>query len=222
MKALTELNLEFRFSKKHREEFLWPADDVWAWKWLNKKENWDLPVQISNLCKDNNLVIQAGGNAGLYPKLYGKIFKSVITFEPDYRNFFCLCHNVTDSNVSKIQSAIGNNNEPLSMNVNVSWNESNRGALKAKPGGIIPQLTIDSLGLAPSLIHLDIEGFEGFALEGAKYTIKTHKPMIVLETNGSGDEYGWPQTRIDSMLESWGYKILLKWDHDTVYTHENY
>lgn len=222
MKALTDLNLEYRFSKKHQEEFLWPADDVWAWKWLNKKENWDLPVQIAELCKDTGLVIQAGGNAGLYPKLYSKIFNSVITFEPDYRNFFCLCHNVTSANVSKIQSAVGNSNTPLSINVNTLWNETNRGALKVTPGGIIPQITIDSLGLAPALIHLDIEGFEGFALEGAKQTIATHIPMIVLETNGSGDEYGWPQVKIDSLLESWGYRILLKWEHDTVYVHENY
>jgi hypothetical protein len=39
----------------------------------------------------------------------------------------------------------------------------------------------------------------------------------VLETNGSGDEYGWPQGKIDELLKSWNYEIYVKWDHDTVY-----
>ena len=59
--------------------------------------------------------------------------------------------------------------------------------------------------------------FEAFALLGAQETIARSKPLIVLETNGSGDEYGWPQEKIDSLLRSWNYKIHVAWNHDTVY-----
>jgi FkbM family methyltransferase len=219
---LRNLNLEYRYSKKHNKEFLWPADDVWAWKWLNKKDHWDLPNKISKLCKKNNLVIQAGGNAGLYPKLYSSLFSTVMTFEPDVRNFFCLCHNVDESNVFKFQTALGNSTTPISISTNPLWDTENTGALKVAGLGKIPQLTIDSLGIAPDLIHLDIEGFEGFALLGAEKTIKEHNPLIVLETNGSGDDYGWTQQKINELLISWGYNILENWEHDTVYKHENY
>ena len=81
------LGLEYRKSRRHPGVWLWPRDDVWAWKWLNKIGHWDLPVQISELCENKNLVIQAGGNAGLYPKQYSRLFQSVITMEPDHKNF---------------------------------------------------------------------------------------------------------------------------------------
>lgn len=216
------LKLEYRLSKKHNKEFLWPADDKWAWKWLNKKEHWDLPIKISKLCKRRNLVIQAGGNAGLYPKLYSGLFSTVMTFEPDFRNFFCLSHNAFESNIFKYQAALGNTTDSISMAVNPLWNQENAGALRIQGPGKIPQLTIDSLGVAPDLIHLDIEGFEAFAIMGGENTIKKFKPLIVLETNGSGDEYGWTQLQIDELLFSWNYKILETWGHDTVYIHENH
>jgi FkbM family methyltransferase len=215
------LKLEYRFSKKHGRQFLWPNDDVWAWKWLNKLAHWDLPLQISKFCPKKTLVIQAGGNAGLYPYQYGKLFANVITFEPDPRNYYCLCHNVPDQHVVKYQAAIGNTNEFISLTTNSKWDITNSGALQTVIGGTIPQKTIDSLKVNPDLIHLDIEGFEAFALIGAEHTIKNAKPLVVLETNGSGDAYEWSQEKIDQLLSSWGYIILERWEHDTIYKHAN-
>jgi FkbM family methyltransferase len=214
---IDDLNLEYRESRRHPGKWLWPKEDIWAWKWLNKIGHFDLPIQISKLLTSTDLVIQAGGNCGLYPKQYSKIFNNVVTLEPDSRNFFCLCENVKETNVIKYQKALGDKHGFVTLNTNPRWNETNTGALKISGEGTIEQITIDSLHLSPSLIHLDIEGFEGPALLGAKETIINHTPLIVLETNGSGDEYGWPQERIDDLLFSLGYKIIQKWGHDTVY-----
>jgi len=211
------LNLGYRDSRRHAGAWLWPNEDIWAWKWLNKIGHWDLPVQIADLCENKNLVVQAGGNAGLYPKQYSRLFQSVITLEPDYRNFTCLCHNVTEENVIKHQAAVGDIESSIELETNPRWNETNTGALKIKGNGTIKQITIDSLNVNPDLIHLDVEGFEAFALLGAQETINRSRPLIVLETNGSGDDYGWPQEKIDALLSSWNYKIHVKWDHDTVY-----
>lgn len=210
------LNLEFRNSKCHGEEWLWPADDIVAWKYLNKS-SWDLPQRISQFCTKKNIVIQAGGNAGLYPKQYSKLFDITVTIEPDYRNFFCLAYNVPESNVFKIQACLGNSSSLLNLNYNKKYQETNRGGMKVSGHGIIPQITIDSLGLTPDLIHLDIEGYEGPALEGAENTLKTSSPIVVLETNGSGDQYGWKQNKIDRLLNTYGYNIIETWGHDTIY-----
>lgn len=218
---MENLNFEYRFSKKHDSNFLWPKNDVWAWKWLNKKDHWDLPNKVSEFCKNKNIVIQAGGNAGLYPLLYSKIFNTVITFEPDANNFHCLTHNVDADNVIKYPYAVGDKLSTVGLTTNPNWDTKNTGALRINDTGNIKQVTIDSFNLVPNLIHLDIEGFEGPALLGAEQTIKNHKPLIALETNGSGDEFGWPQARIDSLLSAWGYSIIKTWDHDTVYKHEN-
>jgi len=211
------LNLGYRDSRRHAGSWLWPVEDIWAWKWLNKIGHWDLPVQIADLCENKKLVVQAGGNAGLYPKQYSRLFQSVITLEPDYRNFTCLCHNVPEENVIKHQAAVGDVESSIELQTNPRWNKTNTGALKIKGSGTIKQITIDSLNVDPDLIHLDVEGFEAFALLGAQATINRSRPLVVLETNGSGDEYGWPQEKIDALLSSWNYKIHVKWDHDTVY-----
>jgi len=217
MNTINELNLEFRKCNQDNNDWLWPTDDTVAWKYLNKKSAWGLPQRITKFCKKTDIVIQAGGNAGVYPKQYSKLFKTVITVEPDYRNFFCLTYNITDLNVFKIQACLGNSSILLNLDYNTKYKESNRGAMNIAGSGIIPQITIDSLNIIPDLIHLDIEGYEGPALEGAKETLKRCSPIVVLETNGSGDRYEWPKSRIDSLLQSYGYKIIESWEHDTVY-----
>jgi FkbM family methyltransferase len=144
-----------------------------------------------------------------------------VTFEPDATNFHCLKINVPQSNVTMYQQALGDKSDLVALEPNQRWMESNRGALRTSGPGNIPQVTIDSLCLAPDLVHLDIEGFEALALLGAQQTIANHRPMIALETNGSGDAYDWPQHKIDALLKSWGYRVLESWQHDTVYTYEN-
>lgn len=216
MDTFKKLNLEIRKSDRHGGDWLWPADDTIAWRYLHKG-SWDLPTRISKFCKNKNVVIQAGGNAGLYPKQYSSLFDVVITIEPDFRNFFCLTHNVYEQNVFKIQACLGNENKFLNLGYNEKYQETNRGGMKVAGAGNIPQIKIDSLDIKPDLIHLDIEGYEGPALEGAAATLKKHSPIVVLETNGSGDTYGWPQHRIDKLLESYGYFIIETWGHDTIY-----
>lgn len=230
--SLKNLNLEIRDSKIFGPGWVWPADDVTAWKFFNKHthifgtveyHSATLPQEIVELLplQQRNIVLQAGGNSGLYPKQYSKFFKKVITFEPDTRWFACLANNVPEENVYKFQACLGNNFTPLGLapNMNVTGGASNLGAIQTVLDGEIPQLTIDSLQLDIDLIHLDIEGFEGPALLGAKETILRAKPLIVLETAGMGDAYGWPQNKIDELLFSWGYKTFKSWGHDMAYKH---
>jgi FkbM family methyltransferase len=213
--VIEELNLEFRKSEKWGGEWLWPVEDFWGWKNLNKKPNRELPDKILSFVTEKSLLIQAGGNCGLYPKYYAKHFKKILTFEPDYRNFSCLTYNVPEKNVYKFQCCLGEDNKPVSLTEHEIFH--GLASLYVSGSGDIPQITIDSLNVNPTLIHLDIEGFEGFALLGAKETINRSKPIIALETNGLGDNVGWSKEKINDLLFSWNYKILLDIGHDTIY-----
>jgi hypothetical protein len=214
------LNLEIRKDLKDDSEWLWPTEDKWCWRHLTKSRFRHLPKIIAEYCNDRKLVIQAGGNAGYYPKQYSKLFDTVVTFEPDHRNFYCLSYNVPEENVFKFRSCIGNDNTPLSLELHKD-HDLNLGGLRIAGEGIIPQVKIDCFGLSPSLIHLDIEGFEGFALLGAEETIKRSKPVIVLEINGFGDAYGWPKEKINELLVSWGYVEHITFESDVVYIHKD-
>lgn len=217
MSLLEELNLEYRHSKIFNGDWLWPADDIATWKYLHKHKS--LPYEVIKHSKNNNLIIQAGGNAGIYPKIYANHFDTVLTFEPDYKNFLCLSHNVADLNVFKFQCCLGNNFDFLNIEYNPKFNNTNRGGMRVSKDlkNKIPQITIDSLNVSPDVIHLDIEGYEYFALKGAEKTILKSKPMIVLETNGSGNLYDCPQEKIDSYLDSLGYEVYIKLPADTFY-----
>src|SRR5690606_24948980 len=71
-------------------------------------------------------------------------------------------------------------------------------------GDDIEIITLDSLNLAPDFIKLDVEGMEWHALKGGEHTIRTHRPIIMLEENGCSLRYGIGRGETGKLLESWG------------------
>lgn len=212
---------EERFSKKHNRTFLWPKFDKVAWKTLHKKHEWNLPEIFTSFCDNKNIVIQAGGNAGLYPYLYSKFFKKVYTFEPDPLNYQCLQHNLKDcNNVIMNNVGLSDKFENVGLEYNDHWLDENCGAMHVTDGNDIQLITIDSLNLNPDLIHLDIEGYEAFALHGGLNTIRRSHPIIVLETNNSGEKYGWTQDKINEFLFVNGYMIYSTDYRDVIYKYK--
>jgi hypothetical protein len=61
----------------------------------------------------------------------------------------------------------------------------------------VPVTTVDAFcatrGLAPSLINIDIEGFELHALRGARETLGKHRPALVVEMH----PHNWPEIGAD-------------------------
>lgn len=229
-KFLALNNLEYRTGPNMDGEWLWPKEDVLCWEFFNRHElrEWGpknhLPNEIIKLVPGDKrkLIIQAGGNSGFYPSMYSNMFERVITFEPDYRWFICLMHNAKNKNIFKFQAALGNDNEPISLVAPLYNGKENLGAIHINGSGIIPKIKIDSLGLSPNLIHLDIEGAEWDALLGAEETIKRSKPLIAVEWNQLGEKFGWPDEKIESMFKSFDYKLLKKWPRDRVYAYKDF
>lgn len=161
-----------------RDGFWWPKSDKRCWQYMI--DHPDIPENVANYIKKGNrkVIIQAGGNAGFYPKKYASLFETVYTFEPDWLNFYCLNLNVPYDNVVKIQSCLGNEHHLVSLKIK----EINRGKNFVSGEGIYPTYKIDNLNLnCCSAIQLDVEGFEYYALLGGIETIKKYKPVIVLE-----------------------------------------
>ena len=165
---------------------------------------------------DWSCCIQAGGNCGVWPNALAKKFDTVYTFEPDPDNFRCLVHNVRGKNVIKLQAGLGMGDEsPTDM----FREKDNCGAyqLNGAPGAI-PVISIDSLNLPKcGLIYLDIEGYEPFALQGAKKTIARCRPVIALESKGLETCYGINRTFTDQWLTQGGYKLKAAFARDVVY-----
>lgn len=196
-----------------RDGWFWPFKDRSCWPWLqNEKDN---PELVSKYCAQHRTVIQAGGNVGFYVRPYAEMFQRVITFEPDRLNFQCLTLNVENENVIKVQACLGNQRNAVGM----TTSRKNIGAYHVNPAaGMIPTLLIDDFNVQDcDLIHLDIEGYELFALQGAIETIKRCQPVIALEWMNHGEKYGCPDTDIESYLESLGYHCHGEVYHDKVF-----
>jgi FkbM family methyltransferase len=191
-------------------DWLWPSSDTEAWR--GPQEEWlsthrDAYLAVAN---GRQSVVQAGGNCGMYPRLFSKYFETVYTFEPDSLNFYCLVNNCADSRVISFNCALGNSNEPVQVSKPYTHNV---GTHYVGVGGTIPQLTIDQLNLPNcSLIQLDTEGFEVPILLGALNTIKRHRPGIACEQLG-GD-------MVTKILQPLGYKLLGVVVKDYIYSGE--
>jgi FkbM family methyltransferase len=179
------------------------------------------PRFISKFCKNKKIVVQAGGNCGIYSQIYSEIFETVYTFEPDPINFFCLVQNIKNTNVIKFQSCLGSDHKLVSVDIDqniINKKGYNCGTFQVSGNGNIPTLKIDDLALEScDLIHLDIEGFEGFAIQGAIETIKKFKPVICLEINGLLKKYGWDHQKLNTLMLSLGYEFNTITESDHVY-----
>lgn len=215
-------NVEYR--KIGDLELLWPKDKSpkkieKAWKYFQDDEHRFFPKEISELCnKGRNTVVQAGGHCGLYPIQYSKFFDNVFTFEPTQKNFYCLQENTSNiENIFIYNFGLGEMEKEVSFNISTKNSGAHHVSNTLNKDSILLK-TIDSLELTScDLIHLDLEGYELLALKGASKTIKTFKPLIVLETTDAMKRYGYTKTDILEFLENFGYKVLKEWDRDTAY-----
>jgi FkbM family methyltransferase len=195
---------------------LWPADDR-ACAAVVFDTAPDLEPALA-ACKGRDVVVQAGGNCGVWPIWLASRFKTVYTFEPDPLNFTCLAWNTAaHPNMIRMQAALGDGTPPHF--IDLAREEHNCGAhCVDESRGVLPVMTIDELILPKcDLIVLDIEGYELRALNGAFETIADHKPVIVIEDKGLSEKYGVLQYDAEKWLAAaFGYRVIARPHRDVV------
>lgn len=146
---------------------------------------------------------------------------AVIAFEPDKKAYMELLQNLLlnkCSNVIPICKALG---ETSKMSLLQKNKIEEKGSIEG--GDLVETITLDSLNLDDvSLIKMDIENYEYFALKGAKETILKNKPVIIFECwIGKDYETSDPKVkanfdRVISLLESYGYEIYVIFSNDFI------
>lgn len=165
---------------------------------------------------DWSVVVQAGGNVGVWPLHLAGFFAQVVTFEPDACNFACLSQNVAEMpNVRAVNAALGSTAGHCGTRVE---NISNCGAHFVEyEAGDVPVATIDGLDLTGcGLLALDIEGAEPLALAGAVETIRKFRPVILIEHKGLAGRFGFSDAEIEAELTRIGYRIAKRLTNDII------
>lgn len=72
----------------------------------------------------------------------------------------------------------------------------------------------DSFQQAPTMMKIDVEGYETMVLAGAQRTLADPRlHSILIELNGSGARYGYDEEAIVSMIEDFGFRA---YDYDAL------
>lgn len=193
---------------------LWPSDDTECAAVVFDTTG-DADLAVSH-CKARNVVVQAGGNCGVWARHFAGIFKRVVTFEPDPVNFRALVWNTSDcSNVLSLPCALGSHGGAW---CGMDRQKGNAGAHQVTDGDFAPVVTLDSLKLlACDLIYLDIEGSEMDAILGAKQTIDFYRPVIAVEDKGLSQRYGYAKEDVVRHLElNHGYEVVARPNRDVL------
>jgi FkbM family methyltransferase len=197
-------------------DWVWPKEDTGLWD--GPKDDWKKvkPFILEN-CSGFHTVVQAGGGCGMYPRLLAQMFEKVYTFEPDAYNFYCLANNCKEKKIYKYNAALSDRHRTITL---AAPDVTNRGTGTINPGsheminsGPTPALMIDDFEYEKlDFIYLDIEGYESYALKGAKNSINKHTPLIACESVHNGGM---------SILENWGYIAIERVGFDTFFVHES-
>jgi len=200
------------------EKWFWRKDDHNLKTFKGLSSETDLLEIVKPFLKGNRVVVQAGGNCGMQVVKFADYFETVYTFEPDPVNFHCLVNNLPYNNVIKMQCCLGDDHRMVSM----TTLPNEIGGFYVNPNyGTTPTLRVDDLALSHcDFIQLDVEGYQLFALMGAKETIKKFKPVISIEFDWAF-RYNVNVSDIKSFLANLGYEKVDTYTTDHIYTYSN-
>lgn len=176
----------------------WPDDVGERWQHALKHVH-SIEWAIAH-CARRRTAVQAGGNVGLWPRRLAEVFARVITFEPEPVSRACLTRNVPAS-VEVRAEALGAADRACAVK------RRSLGSHRIVDGGDVPMVALDSLALSDvDFLQLDVEGYEGQALLGARETIARCHPLIQIELRDMGGPYGDNDAAIRQWLGALQYR----------------
>ena len=128
-------------------------------------------------------LINIGANIGCYAYAFKDIARYIHCFEPNKEAFECLEYNLAKYVNFELHN-IAISDKETTCNVNNDSDNVGMAFIEETTNGNVKTKTIDSFNYQScDFILMDCEGFELYALIGAKETINKFKPIMVIEIN---------------------------------------
>ena len=170
---------------------------------------------LLHFLRDGDLFVDVGANIGSYTILASaEIGAKTIAFEPVKSTYINLINNISLNQISdKVEPLnIGVSNKKGSLKFTKSFDTGNHVANPDESE--FESIEVDSLDsiLAnknPSLLKIDVEGFETEVLNGATDILQLESlKAIIIELNGSGNRYGYNDNDTHLKLLENGFKVM--------------
>lgn len=168
--------------------------------------------------KKRRVAVDGGAHVGSWTLRMAESFGQVWAFEPSPATFVCLkenCrewkekHQLTHCDIRLMPYALGEKQALMGMGEDSKYSDGgNTGGryLREDPNGTIHVRTLDSFELKRcDFLKLDVEGFELFALKGARETLMRFQPVVLIEVKiRMANRYGLTAHAASDYLESLG------------------
>jgi FkbM family methyltransferase len=171
------------------------SDDNYIKKIKNRFEP-DMVKLFKSIAMESEVILDIGANIGCTALLFGNMSRQVHAFEPSKTTFAFLEKNIANSGLKNIvlhNFGLGSESgeytltfSPLDRSGGFISNQTQAGVGNTIEQIVIRQLdeVFNSMNISKvNFIKMDVEGFEGHVLRGAKQTIAAYKPAVVLELN---------------------------------------
>lgn len=159
--------------------------------------------------------LDVGANVGTWTRALGKVFATVIAFEPAPDTFQCLERNCPEATLYQAGLSDARGFATVMPDETYPTGTGSRWLRLGDQG--VPVMTLDSLNLDDvDFMKVDVEGMELRVFRGAIDTLKRCKPVIVVEDKARLR----PRHNLDApweLLESLGYVLKEKVGCDRIY-----
>lgn len=173
---------------------------------------------VLHLLRDGDFFMDIGANVGSYTVLAAGVAGAhCISVEPVPATFDVLLDNV---NLNRLQDRVRSLNIGLGEASGQLTFSTNQDAMNhvlldrsatADNQIEVPVSTVDEeVGeVVPVMMKIDVEGFELPVLHGAHKTLsKQELLVVVLETNGSGESYGYGDAMVHRSMREYGFSAV--------------
>lgn len=171
--------------------------------------------QVLSAVKDGKQALDCGAFIGAWTREMLKDFASVTAVEMDPVNAECVRMNAPRASV--VQGALAEHHGPVRYSPDEFPNSP---IYCASPDGAqeTQSVLIDDLGLSPDFIKLDLQGYDTFALRGARETLLRSRPVLFFEhVERCYRRYGLTGDELPAYLTELGAHEMAKFGSDRLW-----
>jgi FkbM family methyltransferase len=170
---------------------------------------------LLHVLRNDDLFVDVGANVGSYTILAcSAVGARGVAFEPVPSTYSRLVENMRlnhlEDKVKCINKGVGAREGSLAFTADA--NTTNHALAPSEQSANAITVGLTSLDAAlqgefPAVAKIDVEGYEAAVLEGAKETLKKQSlHSVIMELNGSGNRYGFDESKILHLMEQYGFK----------------
>jgi FkbM family methyltransferase len=172
---------------------------------------------VLHALRENDVFVDIGANIGSYTVLAGAVVGArCIAFEPIPTTYHHLIQNINLNGISKVvdaqNSGIGSEDGELKFTSGLDTVNHVITESEDKTDSIsVPVKSLDSAvgGQFPTIIKIDVEGFESNVIEGASEVLAQESLLaVVMELNGSGSRYGFDERILHKKMLDFGFETF--------------